>query len=69
MFGFSSLSPFSRYVQTNLGAKPVDFRERECRMGLILLEVLQTSLEEVHVLGNVLVVGAQTVEGLSRGRV
>ena len=27
MFGFSSLSHFSRYVQTNLGAKPSDFRE------------------------------------------
>ena len=27
MFGFSSLSHFSRYVQTNLGAKPRDFRE------------------------------------------
>lgn len=27
MFGFSSLSPFSRYVQTNLGAKPSVFRE------------------------------------------
>lgn len=26
-FGFSSLSHFSRYVQTNLGAKPSDFRE------------------------------------------
>lgn len=27
MFGFSSLSHFSRYVLTNLGAKPSDFRE------------------------------------------
>lgn len=27
MFGFSSLSHFSRYVQTNLGVKPSDFRE------------------------------------------
>ena len=27
MFGFSSLSHFSRYVQANLGAKPSDFRE------------------------------------------
>lgn len=27
MFGFSSLSHFSRYVQTNLGARPTDFRE------------------------------------------
>ena len=27
MFGFSSLSHFSRYVQTNLGAKPSHFRE------------------------------------------
>ena len=27
MFGFSSLSHFSRYVQTNLGAKPSEFRE------------------------------------------
>ena len=27
MFGFSSLSHFSRHVQTNLGAKPSDFRE------------------------------------------
>ena len=27
MFGFSSLSHFSRYVQKNLGAKPSDFRE------------------------------------------
>lgn len=27
MFGFSSLSHFSRYVQTNLEAKPSDFRE------------------------------------------
>ena len=27
MFGFTSLSHFSRYVQTNLGAKPSDFRE------------------------------------------
>ena len=27
MFGFSSLSHFSRYVRTNLGAKPSDFRE------------------------------------------
>ena len=27
MFGFSSLSHFSCYVQTNLGAKPSDFRE------------------------------------------
>ena len=27
MFGFSSLSHFSRYLQTNLGAKPRDFRE------------------------------------------
>jgi len=27
MFGFSSLSHFSRYVQTSLGAKPSDFRE------------------------------------------
>lgn len=27
MFGFSSLSHFSRYVQNNLGAKPTDFRE------------------------------------------
>ena len=27
MFGFSSLTHFSRYVQTNLGAKPSDFRE------------------------------------------
>lgn len=27
LFGFSSLSHFSRYVQTNLGAKPSDFRE------------------------------------------
>lgn len=27
MFGFSSLSHFSRYVQNNLGAKPSDFRE------------------------------------------
>lgn len=28
MFGFSSASHFTRYVQTNLGAKPSDFRER-----------------------------------------
>ena len=27
MFGFSSPAHFSRYVQTNLGAKPSDFRE------------------------------------------
>jgi AraC-like DNA-binding protein len=27
MFGFSSLSHFSRYVQTNLGAKPSELRE------------------------------------------
>ncbi len=27
MFGFSSTSHFTRYVQTNLGAKPSDFRE------------------------------------------
>jgi AraC-like DNA-binding protein len=27
MFGFSSLSHFSRYVQNNLGAKPSEFRE------------------------------------------
>ncbi len=27
LFGFSSLSHFSRYVQNNLGAKPTDFRE------------------------------------------
>ena len=27
MFGFSSLSHFSRYVLNNLGAKPTDFRE------------------------------------------
>lgn len=27
LFGFSSLSHFSRYVLTNLGAKPSDFRE------------------------------------------
>ncbi|MBQ8968792.1 MAG: AraC family transcriptional regulator [Bacteroidaceae bacterium] len=27
MFGFSSLSHFSRYVQNNLGVKPSDFRE------------------------------------------
>lgn len=27
MFGFSSLSHFSRYVQTNLGVKPSEFRE------------------------------------------
>lgn len=27
IFGFTSLSHFSRYVQTNLGAKPSDFRE------------------------------------------
>lgn len=27
LFGFSSLSHFSRYVQNNLGAKPSDFRE------------------------------------------
>ena len=27
MFGFSSASHFTRYVQTNLGAKPSDFRE------------------------------------------
>ena len=27
MFGFSSLSHFSRYVVNNLGAKPSDFRE------------------------------------------
>ena len=27
VFGFSSLSHFSRYVQTNLGAKPSELRE------------------------------------------
>ena len=27
MFSFSSPAHFSRYVQTNLGAKPSDFRE------------------------------------------
>ncbi|MBR1688021.1 MAG: AraC family transcriptional regulator [Prevotella sp.] len=27
MYGFSSVSHFSRYVQTNLGAKPTEFRE------------------------------------------
>ncbi len=27
MFNFSSPAHFSRYVQTNLGAKPSDFRE------------------------------------------
>ena len=27
MFGFTSLSHFSRYVQTNLGAKPSELRE------------------------------------------